>query len=363
MIFNLPDKWSPLKSIVLGRSYSESFYSTVKNKKIRSCLQKIANETEEDYLYFEKTLKSHGIEVFRPELDPLDSISNYVDLDGKIKTNFQIQNGQWINQVSNNQNIFVSSTLIPKPPMTPRDSWVIVDNNILQTCIDHPATTCLIQQLDQNDAIIDTWKAFGADMPGGNIFQIGKDIYLAKFEMSTESVRKITQKFPHYRWHKLEIEGHADGTYHPIKPGVIISLNDVQTYSETFPGWDVLYLPDQSWNKVGQFVKLKQKNRGKWWLPEHEDNDEFTNFVETWLTNWVGYVEETVFDVNCLVLDEKHIFVNNYNKQVFDFLKKHNMEPIIIPFRHRYFWDGGLHCITLELNRQGPVSDYFPERN
>jgi hypothetical protein len=139
-------------------------------------------------------------------------------------------------------------------------------------------------------------------------------------------------------------------------------LHNVQTYSETFPGWDVLFLPNQSWSVVSGFLNIKYKNQGKWWLPEQEDNDEFTNFVETWLTNWVGYVEETVFDVNCLVLDEKHVFVNNYNQQVFDFLKKHNMEPIVIPFRHRYFWDGGLHCITLELQRQGKPQDYFPQR-
>ena len=41
------------------------------------------------------------------------------------------------------------------------------------------------------------------------------------------------------------------------------------------------------------------------------------------------------------------------------FLKKHNMEPVHIPWRHRYFWDGGLHCITLDLKRQGKKEDYF----
>jgi hypothetical protein len=64
-----------------------------------------------------------------------------------------------------------------------------------------------------------------------------------------------------------------------------------------------------------------------------------------------------------LALDDCHVFVNNYNKDVFEFFKKHQIEPIIIPFRHRYFWDGGLHCITLELNRTGEICDYFPERN
>jgi hypothetical protein len=361
-MFNLPDKWSPLKSTVLGRSYPEEFYNSIKNNKIRSCLQQIANETEEDFQYFEQQLKSHNVEVFRPVLDPLDRIHNYIDNEGKIQTNLKRVDGKLVNQATNEQNIFVSNTLIPKPPMTPRDSWAIVDDYILQTAIDHPSTEQLIQQLDQNNKIINCWQKFGTNMAGGNIFQIGKDMHIASFDLDATAMEKIINQFPNYRWHELNIEGHADGQYHPIKPGAIISLYDIQTYSKTFPGWEVLYLPNQSWKAVEGFLKIKNKNQGRWWLPDQEDNDEFTHFVDTWLTNWVGYVEETVFDVNCLVLDEKHVFVNNYNKDVFDFLKRHNIEPIIIPFRHRYFWDGGLHCITLEINRSGTIKDYFPGR-
>ena len=38
--------------------------------------------------------------------------------------------------------------------------------------------------------------------------------------------------------------------------------------------------------------------------PEKKKNNAFTEFVETWLQDWVGYVEETVLDVNVLMLDE-----------------------------------------------------------
>ena len=86
----------------------------------------------------------------------------------------------------------------------------------------------------------------------------------------------------------------------------------------------------------------------------------FIDFVETWLTKWVGYVEETVFDVNVLMIDEHHCCVSNQkNQKVNTFLKKHNVEPVYIPWRHRYFWDGGLHCITLDLYREGKQKDYF----
>ena len=51
--------------------------------------------------------------------------------------------------------------------------------------------------------------------------------------------------------------------------------------------------------------------------------------------------------------------INNYNKEVFDHFKKHKVEPIIFNFRHRYFWDGGVHCITQDLYREGTQEDYF----
>jgi hypothetical protein len=147
-----------------------------------------------------------------------------------------------------------------------------------------------------------------------------------------------------------------------VVPGLIVSLYDVPSYAESFPGWEVIYLPGQSWDKVGPFLDLKEKNRGKWWVPGEELNDDFTNFVEGWLSHWVGYVEETVFDVNMLVIDEKNVICNNYNEQVFAAFDRHGITPHVVNFRHRYFWDGGLHCITSDLHREGVQKDYFPER-
>ena len=47
------------------------------------------------------------------------------------------------------------------------------------------------------------------------------------------------------------------------------------------------------------------------------------------------------------------------DKKIFDYLKKHRIEPIICPMRHRYFWDGGIHCFTLDLQRKGSRENYF----
>jgi len=64
-----------------------------------------------------------------------------------------------------------------------------------------------------------------------------------------------------------------------------------------------------------------------------------------------------------LVVDEQNVIVNNYNKDVFDFFEKHGVTGHVVNFRHRYFWDGGLHCITTDLDREGERQDFFPERS
>ena len=379
---------------MLGECYSPEFFRDIKNIKVRSALQRIAHETQEDLDGFNSVLKDFGCTVIRPDMDKNDSIMNYTDHDGTL-------------------------SLIPRSPLQPRDSQLVIGETLFYTGIDHHG---IKQSLDRyakdfqyiNSPLSETsfanhkgdgapdWpdykdyverflnkqplsdkphihneilEIFKKETPCGFAIQapsitvIGRDIYVdVKTEVDSVLVhyyfKKFAEMFPSFRINLLNIGGHNDACFHTIKPGAILSLKEIQTYEDTFPDWDVCYLPDQSWSKVSQFTELKEQNQGKWWVPGEEDNNEFTNFVETWLQDWVGYVEETVFDVNVLVLDEHHVCVSQPDNEIVNaFLKKHNMEPVYVPWRHRYFWDGGLHCITLDLVRDGTQQDYFPNRH
>ena len=195
-----------------------------------------------------------------------------------------------------------------------------------------------------------------------SICRVGKDLW---WDIHSEVPKQIMNKYAQkwrdegFRVHISDRGYHSDGVFCVVKPGCIVSLKEIQKYEENFPGWDVLYLPDQSWDKVSPFLKMKDKVGGQWWLNGEEHNDQLIQFVNTWLKDWVGYVEETVFDVNMLSIDQNTIICNNYNKTVFDHFKKHKVEPIVFNFRHRYFWDGGIHCITQDLYREGTQEDYF----
>ena len=172
----------------------------------------------------------------------------------------------------------------------------------------------------------------------------------------------MSKKFPQYKQNHVAFGGHGDGIYCPVKPGHIITTDENTDYSKTFPGWDV-HVITEPYNPIRfKYDRFKDKNGlqiKKWWTPENKENREYTDFIETWLKDWVGYAEESVFEVNMLVINPELVFCSNYNKGVFDYLKKIGVTPHIVPFRHRWFWDSGLHCLTLDTVREGEMQNYF----
>ena len=321
--------FDPLKHCLIGSGFRTEWFEDLpiyKNKKIMDPLKRIADETEEDYQTLEKILQDAGVKTYRSFLD--------VDKFRSLKN-------------------------IAHPPVCPRDNFAVVGKKIYAMAGNTQGYLEVIKQIDRKNIVIDIIpKAIST----ANIVRVGKDIWwdIPK-GMTAEVVSKYKHKWSNegFRVHTTNRGYHSDGSFCIVKPGCIVSLHDIQDYKTQFPGWDVLYLPDQSWSRLDRFLAMKEKVGGKWWLKGEEQNDQLIEFVNTWLNDWVGYVEETVFDVNMLSIDQNTIICNNYNKEVFDHFKKHKVEPILFNFRHRYFWDGGIHCITQDLYREGTQEDYF----
>jgi hypothetical protein len=319
----------PLKHCWLGSGFKIDWFkdlSIYKNKKIMDPLKRIAEETEEDYQTLEKILKEAGVITYR----------SFLDID-KVKS---LKN-------------------IHRPPVCPRDHFAVIGEKLYVKTGGIEGYTDVVRQINRKNLQI---YQGGSPISTATICRVGKDLWWdVHKDITDENIVKYKQRWRDegFRVHISNRGYHSDGTFCVVRPGCIVSLKDIQDYATEFPGWDVLYLPDQSWSKVDPFLKIKSKVGGRWWLQGEEHNNQLIEFVNTWLTDWVGYVEETVFDVNMLSIDENTIICNNYNKSVFDHFKKHRVEPVIFNFRHRYFWDGGIHCITQDLYREGTMEDYF----
>jgi hypothetical protein len=132
----------------------------------------------------------------------------------------------------------------------------------------------------------------------------------------------FVEQFPNYKIIPVMIGGHNDAVFCLLKPGLLVSTYHHSNYTHTLPNWTVKFIENQSWNAIPTWRQLKHSNTQKWWVPDDINNPEFDHFVNTWLNDWVGFVGETVFDVNMLQIDDRTVLVNNFNKDMFDFFKQ-----------------------------------------
>jgi len=347
--FNVWSKWDPLQKVLIGSCVGPEYFEHVANIEIREKLQKLVIETQEDLEHIANTCKQLGAQVERTS-------ANHPSFELYLHPDQKAQSMGWLLYPRDHLAVLGNQVIASKPTIFTENFYdTVIDKTFVNT---HTAWYDL--QVKNRIEFVDPpcWTLVGKDL----FIDIDsyKHVDYINSKVWQNTIQKWAKKWlPDVRIHWVEIGGHNDGCFHTLKPGALMSLDDIMTYENTFPGWDVLYLPDQSWHAVHGWTKMKEKNRGKYWIPGEQNNDEFINFINTWLDDWVGYVEETVFDVNCLVINESTVLVNNYNKQVFDFLKKHKMEAIICPIRHRYFFDGGIHCVSLDLYREGECQSYI----
>ena len=407
--------WDPLEVCAVGRSYPPEFYSFIENPKVRSVMERIAIETEEDYQKIIKLLESFNVTVVRtdisdnfedhmwmeryspPPMCPRDHTIMLGDVFFMPGNNFGMV---WPSLSNDNRpDLYPEMHVLERETATPEQKEKAL-LSVRKKIYDHPPhiQKDLISELKwsmrsinhdplttfPNNKKFDTFKSMreyirshgnqiitDQYVSGSCTTRVGRDLYHGT-SFEGEDIEGLTKNIVNihklltrkdYRAHVVTYDTHSDAVFTPIKEGLIISLASAPSFERTFPGWEIVSLPGQSWGKIPKFMELKKKNAGKWWVPGEELNDDFTDFVETWLKDWVLYVEETVFDVNMLIINPTNVIVNNYNKKVFDAFERHGITPHIINFRHRYFWDGGIHCITSDLGRTGEMKDYFPEKS
>jgi hypothetical protein len=378
------DEMQPLEVVAVGSTYDSSFFDGVKNKKIGDVLKKIVDETNEDIEYFKQQMRSHNIEVLQAspkELGYKDSILDYADINGRIGYNTDVS------EIS-------KKNLIPTSPLQIRDDAVVMGEKLLITDKTFEVagyTKKFIEWFGEDQVDLSVYNGeFQFARSEVNLKAEAKDHGLDEeyyLKHPNEAVNKLSgfcspnltrigtscivdlwqtleletfldQKYPIFKYKSLAIGGHLDSVFSILKPGLVIAGPWFKGNENLFPGWEIIYFNDANWSHVSEWFSLRDKNRGKWWVPGEEGNDQFTEFVESFLPNWTGYCEETIFDLNCLVIDDRHVVVNSDNPELMKVLKKHNITPIVCPLRNRFFWDGGWHCLTLDIKRAGGQIDY-----
>lgn len=348
MSYSVHQHWDPLQTCVVGRPYSPEFFSFIKNSKTRQRFETLVEETEQDYQQLENTLKKFNVNVIRPEIPAQLNVGD-----------------RWV-----------------PPPVAPRDYFIMIHDQLwvpahpnqqhaLRTQVDP-----VIDQAQHNvklsmyNGIFDHVREQGNTInftdldvvSGCFVSRIGKDLYFAtqsNDENQNKLLQQVDQLFPDSRNRVVNAGGHGDATYCPVVPGLIVSLRDIPTYADTFPDWEVVYLPPSDYADTAEFRHSMKINRGRWFLPEFEKDQNLINVVEHYFDSWIGNASETVFDVNMLVIDTKNVIISSHNNQVESALARHGVTAHVVNLRHKYFWDCGIHCATNDLSRAGTLQDWF----
>lgn len=338
-MINSYTSWQPLEEVIVGRAYTPDYFDFIDNRQVRAQLQQILAETEEDLDALSRVIETYGARVRRPQLIQKETFEQ-VRLQGSV----------------------------PMPPLTPRDWQISLGQRLLRVlsvgeldeiCQDYP------------DQVIsphgNSWDPVcilnGAS--ASCIVRVGRDVFFDNSDfLKPEQSAWITEHVlgPEYRVHEAVTDGHGDAVFAILKPGVLLSSkHDVNLdLARDFPGWDVCKVWDSSIWAAMEVGKFKwESNPGAWYVQGQTPTAEFTDFVNTYLNKWTGFVAETVFDVNCLVLNEENVIFSAYNKEVFDYCRRHRINPIISELRHSYFWDGGISCCTQDLARRGGLESYL----
>lgn len=333
--------WGPLQEVWLGDCYPTHFYDHLESE-VRDIFYEITQKTQEDLAVIQRKLEEHGVQVRRPRYDRIEDFlwpSGHPTSAGQLR----------------------------KPMITPRDHSLVFGNSLYGSEYDHTAWRDAVTEYaqDPGSRIINRPNIpVAGHINGANTVRVGRDFYLdTHWHDGDIDVEYVQQTFKDYRLHVLNNGGHVDGCFAVAKPGVLITSKYFDDYDRTFPDWHKINILEPEFYRHGPISHRKGPGwNGKWWLPGGSDSAKFNDHVIKHAQDWVGDYTETFFEVNCLVIDEKNILMLGENEGVFRKLEQHGITAHSMPFRTRTFWDGGLHCITLDIRRNDSMIDLFPER-
>lgn len=322
--------FTPLKEVWLGDCYPAAWYDHLPNE-IADPFRQITEWTQEDTGKLQKFLEARGIQVRRPVFESIDD---------------------YINDVG----------ILVKPPITPRDHYFTLGNSLysLHRFVSKDPWRHIIDEYAQQglDAQIVKDLPISCISPP-SVVRIGQDLYI---DIETHSpvwgfvCEWMIEISKDYRVNICNTQGHSDAVFCPVAPGLIVSSHYKNDYKKTFPGWELFKVPRNLSNS-----KYSTKN----WLsndPIIDNNTAFSQHIATLAKDWIGNFRETVPEVNMLVLDEKNVVAMKEYAPLAQWLDQHGITVHYFDFRARSFWDGGWHCLTLDIERTDTKKDLFPSR-
>ena len=306
----IPNNKNRLKKIVLGSVTTPKQLQKILKKSLPKSVERVLDETCEDLLVIKETYEKLGVEVISFPVEKLEDAIN-------VRDGFIVVD----------DHMYVTEKLDCL-----KELYNSVDN---KTFVEPHGTYCPNIYINNHYAILDG---------------LSREQYKYWHELLSTK-RKIITAFN---------KGHSDGIYCNVADKIWLTNGNVLNYEKYWPEIPVMELSTSNGGDINHWPPVEEKRRNDWLKKTHgqyliynsELNDNDVQFIDQYLKSWVGYCEETLFDINLSVIDSDNVMAISQNSQVYDRLESLGITVHKVPFRHRFFWDGGLHCITNDLVRE-----------
>lgn len=326
-IINSHNSWSRLEECWLGDVYPASWYEHL-DPEIRDVFQQLTESTQQDLNIIQAKIEEFNITVRRPDYQQIDKFIDHNDQ-------------------------------LVKPQICPRDHFVTIGNTLYCHEWQRTAWQRWLTHYGQ-----DTGSKIKINsnlvINGANVVRVGRDIVVDTDVFDI----KYDNWWPEYRVQMEKNGGHMDGCFAILKPGLILANRYFDGYERTFPGWEIIYLDNPTYHahpSRGHKQPYPTYN-GKFYDTTVGTNRMFNDHIIKHAQDWVGNYQETYFELNCLSIDESNVIMLAENEQLASDLSRRGITVHWVPFRARSFWDGAMHCLTVDIRRQSSVEDFFPER-
>ena len=309
----IPNNKNRLRTVLLGNVPTSKNLKDILSRPIPKVIEKMLDETHEDLAKIKDKYEELGVEVISYPV--IRFKENLVENTINVRNGFLVvDNEMFVTEKLDYLEDFYSS---------------IKNLNIVPASGNY----CPDIYLHDDYAILDGL--------GKNRFQYWKDLLSSK-------KKKIITAFN---------KGHSDGIYCNVADKIWLTNGNVLNFKKYWPHIPVMELSTNNggdvnhWHPVEKLYELRKTN-GIFLINKASLTQSDIEFVDDYLKNWVGYCEETLFDINMSIIDENNVMAISKNSKVYDRLESLNIQVHKVPFRHMMFWDGGLHCITNDLVRE-----------
>jgi hypothetical protein len=366
-MFSVYREWDPLKICVIGRSYPPEFYSWIENVRVRNMFEVLAEKTQDIYHKVMLTLEDHNVNVLQVDLpdvrphennffvfppvhprDDLMVIGSTIYIKDTYWHNFyqRVKGPEW-------DNYSTLADFLQHAPAWQQQELHEIHGLSHELPYINNFDNCYGNVIDKiasagNQLIRADW----AD--GGSVFRLGDRLIFGTNQNGIDYTDQYHRHFPRHQIDIVNSQGHVDGVFSVICPGLVIAHDTPDTnidYEKTFPGWEIYRVKQQNSIMTDQLKFLREHNQGRWWIPGMENDAEVIRFVETKFKSWTGNAVESVFDVNMLVIDHKNVLMCTANDEIVSVLNRHGITAHVLDVPYMYFWDGGIHCMTADISR------------